>query len=41
MQSRKAQEKHVVCPTKLTVALRLLEPAATRNVDSAVDPGPV
>ena len=33
----------MVCPTKVkvTVALPLVEPDATRNVDSTVDPGPV
>ncbi|KAK2185702.1 hypothetical protein NP493_226g05033 [Ridgeia piscesae] len=30
-----------MCPNKVTVALPLVEPAVTRNVDSAVDPGPV
>ena len=33
--------KPVMCPNKVTVALPLVEPAVTRNVDSEVDPGPV
>ena len=40
-QRRKAQGKHVVCPTKVPVALPLVQPPVTNNVDSAVDPGPV
>ncbi|KAK2170819.1 hypothetical protein NP493_1137g00029 [Ridgeia piscesae] len=40
-QRRKAQGKPVVCPTKVTVTLPLVEPHVTRNVDSAVNPGPV
>ena len=40
-QKRKAQGKLVVCPTKVTVALPFVEPVATRNAASAVDPGPV
>ena len=42
-KKRKAQGTPVVCPTKskVTVALPLVEPAVTRHVDTAVDPGPV
>ena len=40
-QKREARRKPVVCPTKVTVALPLVQIAATRNVDSSVDPGPV